>query len=148
FKNEKRLPKTLRVALYFIDKLLTLGKNECVLRLLSKIQAPLSLEDSLLVDERMIFAFLQQRKFDKAEKILRKYPIEYLSSEDSPLFSLYGCWLTVTEGKEIAYIHFSATLEEAYPKSWTLLGHYIGGKKDDLDLWLTRAFSYEKKQLY
>jgi len=144
FKNEKRLPKTLRVALHFLDKLLIEGKNDAVLAALDRIK-PLNDKDQLLVDERKIWAYLQKRDFATAKRIFDKIPSEMLAREDSPLFSLYGCFLTVQEGKEIAFIHFSATLEEAYPKSWTLLGHYI---TNDQEFSEKRAFAYEKKQLY
>jgi serine/threonine-protein kinase len=67
--------------------------------------------------------------------------------ENSPLHFLYGCWLYATEGKDIAYIHFSGILETSYPRSWTLASHYLNGKLKEMR-WLQKSFLWERRQLY
>lgn len=141
FKNEKRISKTLKAALYFLDALLLEGKNDVVLQTLNKIQVPLSEELGLLIDERKIWALLQKNEWEKAGRIFQKYPSEYLDREDCPLFSLYGCYLMKVKN------HSSPILENTYPKTWTLLWHVVDNPAF-CDLWLSRAFAYEARQLY
>lgn len=148
FKNDKRLIRSLRVGLLFLDKLLLQGENKTVIELCDAILRECRWQDAILLDERKAWAFLQSMQYDDAGEVFKKYPLDYLGKEECPLFSLYGCWLNAVEGGEIAYIHFSGTLEHPFPKSWTLLGHHLGVKKTDQDIWLMRAFPYEKRQLF
>lgn len=102
----------------------------------------------LRVDVCKIWAALMEKRLSEAEELLHRYSLEQLTQEGSYLHFLYGCWLFVTEGKEIASIHFSSILDVTYPRSWTLFGHYFYGRPEDKKLWLQRAFLWEKRHLY
>jgi serine/threonine-protein kinase len=88
------------------------------------------------------------KKWDKAGKLLLSYPLELLSQETTPLHFLYGCWLHVTEGKDIASIHFFGVMEVSYPRSWALFSHYLNGKIAEGEGWFEKAFLWEKRQIY
>lgn len=93
-----------------------------------------------------IWACLLEKDWEKAGELLNAYPLEWLNRETSLLHFLYGCWLLVTEGKDLARIHFEGVLEIAYPRSWTLASHSIIGSLSDE--WMQKAFAWEKRQLY
>lgn len=101
----------------------------------------------LRIDCCKIWAALMEKKWAEAEALLHHYSLEQLTQETSSLHFLYGCWLYVTEGKEIASIHFSSILEVTYPRSWTLFSHFIYSKSEE-QLWLQKAFLWEKRLLY
>lgn len=147
-KSARRLMRSLRIGLIALDKLLLMEENDFVIEQCDAILRECRWQDAILLDERKIWALLQKRSYREAGEVFKKYPVDYLGKEECPLFSLYGCWLSAVEEGEIAYIHFSGTLEHPFPKSWTLLGHHLGERKTDQDIWLSRAFSYEKKQLF
>ena len=83
----------------------------------------------------------------KAGAVFEKYPLEQLSSETSPLFPLFGCYLWATEGEAIATAHFNAILETPYPRASALLGHFLSGRIDFEKGWIERAFIWEKMEL-
>lgn len=95
-----------------------------------------------------IWAYLLDRNWSAAGEILQSYPLELLSQDTSLLHCLYGCWLEVTEGKEIAAIHFSGVLEGPYPRTWNLLSTYLSGKIKENDGWISKSFLWERRQLY
>lgn len=127
-------------------------------RCLDEKKAPLVLKAFEFVDiesfrtmnkQRMncikIWAYLLDRNWQKAGELLNEYPLEWLNRETSLLHFLYGCWLAVTEGKDLARIHYEGVLEIAYPRSWTLASHYIIGSLSEE--WMKKAFDWEKRQL-
>lgn len=95
-----------------------------------------------------IWALLQNNEWDAAGEMLRKYTLEELTHEISLLHYLYGCWLYIAEGTEIASIHFSSVLETTYPRSWTLFSHYYNRFKGEGKQELSDAFFWEKRQFY
>lgn len=95
-----------------------------------------------------IWALLRNRNWAQAGELLQGYSLEHLIHENSLMHFLYGCWLYVTEGKEIAMIHFSSLLEVSYPRSWTLFGYFFSRPVEERDRWLQRAFAFEKRQYY
>jgi serine/threonine-protein kinase len=93
-----------------------------------------------------IWAHLLDKEWDKAGTLLNEYPLEWLQRETSLLYFLYGCWLTGSEGKDLAHVHFEGVMEVPYPRSWTLGSHFlIGSLSGD---WFKNAFAWEKRQLY
>lgn len=108
----------------------------------------LTLESRLQIDCALVWTLLLEKNWIAAGKMLQRYPLEQLAQETSLLHFLYGCWLYATEGKEIATIHFASILEVAYPRSWTLFSHFIHNKMDEKQLWLKKAFLWEKRKLY
>jgi serine/threonine-protein kinase len=95
-----------------------------------------------------LWALLFNNHWEEAGKIFEKYSLEQLSSETSPLFPLYGCYLWATEGQEIAKAHFSAVLEMPYPRTSSLLGLFLARKIDLKKGWIEHALLWEKMQLY
>lgn len=92
-----------------------------------------------------IEALLLSKKLKEAQEELLNFPLEWHTQESSLLPFLYGCWLYEMEDKDLAHIHFSGTLETAYPRSSTLGSLYIIDKLP-AD-WEKRAFHWEKKEL-
>lgn len=99
-------------------------------------------------DHFRIWALLWGKQWDSAGQLLHNYPLELLSQENSLLHFLYGCWLLVTEGKDIADIHFAGIMEVPHPRSWTLVAHDLAGKIRNDPQWQEKAFLWEKRHLY
>lgn len=108
----------------------------------------LSDADRMEIDYFLIAAFLMSKDWHQANEILQSYPLELLSQETTPLHFLYGCSLYMTEGKEIAKIHFSGALEVSFPRTWALGTHYLNGQLTEDSHWFKRAFMWEKRALY
>lgn len=104
--------------------------------------------DKLRIDYFYIAALLINKKWQLASEVLHSYPETLLHQETTGLHFLYGCLLYMTEGKEIAGIHFSGVLEVPYPRTWTLASHYLNHPLQEDDLWFKRAFTWEKMVLY
>lgn len=109
----------------------------------------LSPTQRLQVDCIQIWACFLTKNWQRAGELLHKYSLEKLTSDDSLLHFLYGCWLIVTEGKEISDIHFSSNLDIPFPRTWNLAGHWILGKiSHKKGRWQQQAFLWEKRQLF
>lgn len=139
----------MRIYLHFVENALSHFQPEWTSGTFDRFDThDLNTKQRLRLDYYKIWALLIEKKWHEAEKIFNKYPLELISDEASPLHFLYGCWLYVTEGPEIAKAHFSGVLEVSYPRSWTLATHYINRKLQEGHRWLKQAFMWEKKQLY
>lgn len=140
--------QTERVLLHLLEMALDEKNTEFVHHLIKSIADwTLSPEGNTRIRCCSIWAYLLDRNWAAAGEILQSYPLELLSQDTSLLHCLYGCWLEVTEGKEIAAIHFSGILEGPYPRTWTLLGAYLNGKITEQG-WMTKSFLWERRQLY
>lgn len=95
-----------------------------------------------------IWALLIDKNWEKAGDLLHIYPLEVLSQDTSLLHFLYGCWLYITEGKEIANIHFAGVFEVSYPRTWTLFSYFLKGKIHEGQGWVKKSFLWERRQLY
>ncbi|MEM1282747.1 MAG: serine/threonine-protein kinase PknD [Chlamydiota bacterium] len=138
-----------RTILHLMERALRNEQTDIVFMIHNHISGlEIQLKEQRLFDAYVIWAHFLNKDWDKGAKILLDYPIEILSHETSPLYSIYGCWLRVSEGEDIAHIHFAGTLDTSYPRTWTLLGHYLAGRIHDNHPWFDRAFSWEKKELY
>lgn len=139
----------IRTAIYLMEEALHQHRPKDVHELYEHLKKhDIPAQDFLSIDCYNIWAFLQEKAWEMAEAIFHKYSLEQLTQESSLLHFLYGCWLYVTEGKEIAFIHFNSVLEIAYPRSWSLFSHFISSKDDAQQRWLQHAFAWEKRQLY
>lgn len=139
----------LRTLFYLFTEGLIQQKSALILPYFSRItHDSLSPQERLLIDVPHVWALLLEKEWERAEEILKQYPLETLNQESSPLHFLFGCWLLATEGKEIALIHFSGVQERAYPPTWSLLSHYLLGKIDLKKGWITKAFFWEKIELF
>lgn len=142
-------PCQVRTLLYLLDQALLTRQPNVVHKINDRLVGyEISSDALLLVDCAQIRAFLLEKQWDKAGAIFESYPLEMVAKETTPLNYLYGCWLAVTEGKEIASIHFSGIFEVTYPQTWTLLSHYLNGKLAEPPSWFDKAFIWEKRQLY
>ncbi|CDR33880.1 serine/threonine-protein kinase PknD [Criblamydia sequanensis] len=139
--------KTKELFLYaLIDIWLAKGGANKAIILLDSLDP--YLENTLELDSHKIWCYLKLNLFEEASKIFSNYPSDFLAKEDCPLFSLFGCFLAATDGEEVAYIHFLGAIDIAYPRTWTLLAHFLKGQRIENLSWQQRAFFWEKKQLY
>jgi serine/threonine-protein kinase len=134
FRQAIRFHRTEQI--YFMYT--TLLENDCIL----------SVETKKGIDSYRIWALLLDKKWEQVEALLNTYPLEELLYESSILFFLYGCWLFVSEGQDIAAAHFSGSVEITHPRTWTLFNHFYNGRIDLESGWILKAFSWEKRQLY
>ncbi len=139
FSNERTL-------LHICDRAFVAGNPDIIHHIYAKTRNKFSSKNSLYLDAYEIQAYFLEQRWQEGALLLMKYPIEALSQETSILHTLYGCRLLMTEGKDISQIHFSGVLESSFPRSWTLLSHYLN--KRDNDFWITKAFPWEKRELY
>lgn len=129
-----------RELIYHLSKRLDEGKADEVIEALQ--YSPLTVPLSCL----KIKAYLLKKDFAQAGIELSHYPLEWHTKETTLLPFLYGVWLHETEGKELATIHFSAALETAFPRTWTLGSLFLANKLPDS--WMQSALWNEKRELY
>lgn len=140
---------SLAVLFHLIQCCLDAKNTDAALTLCQSIDRTiLPSETALILNELTIFALLQKKEWEGASKILSEYPLELLSQDSTLLHFLYGCLLFVTEGKEIATIHFSGVFEVPFPKSWNLFSYYLRGDLFEPHGWFSKAFMWEKKALF
>lgn len=138
-----------RVALYLCELATQQRKTSLVTMLVTHFEAcEFSSLGGLYLNCAHAEACLLEKDWKTAGDILLSYPLELLSQETTPLHFLYGCWLQVMEGREIAAVHFGGVLEVAYPRTWTLLSHHFNGKIIEGHGWFDRAFLWERRQMY
>lgn len=105
-------------------------------------------DQKLELDAVNIAAYLFEKNWKGAQALLENYPEDILNKESTLIHFLHGCWLRATEGEEISRIHFAGVLNVPYPRSWSLGSHFITGDFSLDGLWFSRAFLWEKRQLY
>ncbi|MBA3815750.1 MAG: serine/threonine-protein kinase PknD [Parachlamydiaceae bacterium] len=108
----------------------------------------LSSEGQVRLQYFEIWGLLIDKNWKEAGDLLHQYSIETLSQDTTILHFLYGCWLYVTEGKDIANIHFAGIFEVPYPRTWTISSYYFTGKITEGQGWFQKAFLWEKRQLF
>jgi eukaryotic-like serine/threonine-protein kinase len=107
----------------------------------------LSEKEKMLLNSFSIWHLFLQKRWKEAEELLHFFPQDTLNDENSPLYFLQCIWLYCKEGKEIAHLHFSKTLETSYPSSTSLLSHFLS-KKISLKNWGKESFFWEKRTLF
>ncbi|MCH9703509.1 MAG: serine/threonine protein kinase, partial [Chlamydiae bacterium] len=83
-----------------------------------------------------------------AGEIFDRYSLEMLAQESTPLYPLYGCYLQITEGEEMAQVFFQGVIDTPFPRSWALLGHQLTNNILDNPSWFSTSFLWERRQLY
>lgn len=141
--------KELRTLIFLINKAI----DERKLALVEKVAEPsrnfpISKDMRILIDSGRIWAFLMGEEIERAEELFDEYSFELFNQESTLLHPLYGCFLMITEGKEIADIHFGGVIDTPFPRSWALLGHQITNNILQNSNWYDQSFSWERKQLY
>lgn len=138
-----------RIILYIMEKALDEGSMELVETLIEHFSdADLSLECSQRILCYQIWSDLYQKNWKHAGDLLQSFSIEQLSYETTLFHFLYGCWLYVTEGPEIAAVHFSGVFGTAHPRSWTLFSHFYNREIVENQAWHLKGFLWEKRQLF
>lgn len=139
----------LRALLYLMEFAISTHQTAAIHEINKRLATvSLSFDERMQIDSTRIWAYLLDKEWIKAGKLLQSYPLEVISKETTPLHFLYGCWLYATEGTDIAHIHFSGILEVSYPRSWMLATHFLNGKIGKDLRWIQKAFMWEKRQLY
>ncbi|MEC7839327.1 MAG: serine/threonine-protein kinase PknD [Chlamydiota bacterium] len=137
-----------RALLHVMELALTHNSPKVSHTIYNKTKKLISEKNKILFESIAVKGYFLEKNWEEGSKILLKHPIEDLCQESSILHMLYGCWLLVSEGKEIASIHFSGVLETSYPRTWCLLGQYLTRKVHQNEAWLEKAFHWEKRELY
>lgn len=101
----------------------------------------------LQLENYYIWSLLHKRDFKQAQAIFLEHPLEHMTDEKYPLYFLYGCWLFLSEGSDLATIHFSTVFDTAYPRSWNLFSHFFNSNEKQREKMFEKAFFWEKKQL-
>jgi serine/threonine protein kinase len=107
----------------------------------------LSEEERFPFDLFHIWALLLADEETQAGNLLKKYPLELVQKENTPLFFLFGCYLRLSEGEEISLTHLKGVHEIPYPPTSTLLSHYLNGYIHLKGGWINHAFLWEKRHL-
>lgn len=140
--------KEFRTILHLMQEGLRSNLNDEVLLIAEKIiDLPLSFQDRIQLDACRIWAYLKKDSPEDAEKVFANYHMEMLNQESTILHSLYGCYLYITEGEEIATIHFAGVIDTPFPRSWALLSHELSNHITDSS-WYQTSFLWERRQLY
>lgn len=136
----------LHAVLYFMDQCLDQLNTSLIYTLARQFEhAELSFEDRLRLNCRRVWAYLLDKNWQDAGNLLYTYSVETLNKNSSLLHFLYGCWLQVTEGAEIANVHFAGVNPVMFPRTWTLGARFLTNNlsKDSYE----KAFMWEKRQL-
>lgn len=147
-KTSLHLPE-IRLAAHLMDEALVLGTPRLVAEFAGEIlNYQIAPKDRILLQCYQIWAELQEGNWMAANDYLQHFPVASLSEDGTPLHFLYGCWLNASEGHEIAEIHYSGVLDTPYPHTWALTSHFLTSKMGARERWLSKAFMWEKRQLY
>ncbi len=141
--------RKFRTISYLLQYALRSDQEEIVHEVAAKIRPlPLAREDRITLDAYEIWAYLKEANWHAVEELFDTYPMELLNQEGTLLHSLYGCYLQVTEGDEIANIHFAGVIDTPFPRSWALLGHELTNKITESVAWYSTSFLWERRRLY
>lgn len=137
-----------RTLFYLLENALDSQQTHLVHLLYHYRKWEISDEGQLRLQYYEIWGLLIDKNWKEAGIFLHNFSVEVLSQDTSILHFLYGCWLYVTEGKDIANIHFAGIFEVPYPRTWTIASYYFTGKISEGQGWLQKAFLWEKRQLF
>lgn len=141
--------REMRTLVYLLQFALRTDQEELIHESIAKIRPlPLSREDQITLDALEIWAYLKEANPSAAGAFFEKYSLELLNQEGTLLHPLYGCYLYMTEGEEIANIHFAGVIDTPFPRSWALLGHELTNKISESIAWYSTSFLWERRQLY
>lgn len=141
--------RELRTLLFLIDRALLQKKYALIDESALKIASyPLSKADRILLDGYLIWKALEGGQLKEAEALFETYSLELLNQESTLLYTLYGCYLYLTEGEELAQIHFAGVIDTPFPRSWALLGHELTNLILHAPAWFSQSFLWERRQLY
>jgi eukaryotic-like serine/threonine-protein kinase len=148
-KKEEIGIREFRTIGYLLQYALRTSQESQVHRIAEHITSKiLPREDRVFLDACRIWAYLKNNDTQSAADIFDTYPFELLNQESTLLHPLYGCYIYLTEGEEIALIHFAGVMDTPFPRSWALLGHELTTKITDSPAWYSTSFLWERRRLY
>jgi len=143
------LKKEMRLVLFLLNRALILEQIPLIKKVCEELKNyALTEDDQLQINYFLISSLILQQQFAIGYEILQSYSLELLNQETTPLHFLYGCWLYMMEGKEIAKIHFSGALEVSFPRTFALGTYYLNGQLSEDSYWFKRSFMWERRKLY
>lgn len=111
--EEKR---DVRVLCHLFERGLAQGKSAEILPFFPQAtKLPLEKDEKLQIEALQLTSLLLENRAKEAGEIFDTYSIESLQEEDLPLHFLFGCYLWMTEGREIAEMHLTKIYEEKEP---------------------------------
>jgi len=145
----KLTKKETRVLFYLIRRAIIQKQYAYIRSIIERLKDyEIPPDAAIRVDFYLIVAYMYEKNWLQAGEVFQRYPLQLLNQETTPLHFLYGSWLYMAEGKEIANIHFSGVLDVSYPRTWTLGTHALNGKISETSSWFEKAFFWEKRQLF
>ncbi|MCB1106721.1 MAG: protein kinase [Chlamydiia bacterium] len=91
------------------------------------------------------WALLLNGKKKEANTLLEGKPTD---DPSSMYFMLKGCYLALTKGEKEALNHYDSLIKTPFPRTPTLLGHYLKGHLSEKGPWIRQAFLFEKVELF
>lgn len=138
-----------RLGIFLMQQALDRHESGLVHKLYAEMEkGGLSPKGELCRQAMATWSYLWDKEWKPAEEILQSYPLEFLCQDSSIFHFLYGCWLYVTEGPQIANIHFLGIYEMAYPRSWMLFNYFVKGRQGEIEGWIAKLFLWERRELY
>jgi len=110
----------------------------------AELVLPFIAEDPVL----KLWALLFTHRTQEAGMLFNTYSAQQLSQENSPLFPLFGSYLWVTQGEEVASNHFRTASESPYLHTPSLIAHFLFDKVDFKKKWFQTMLLWEKMELY
>jgi serine/threonine-protein kinase len=133
---------------YVVETAIAMHKSKEVLPFFAKLPKEIPTEERMYIDALHIYCLLLQDDSKQCESIFQNYPKETIEKENSPLRSLYGCYLAKTTGEKKALQFLTTTSQKLYPPSSNLLSYSLSGHLNSNHRWDKEAFFWEKKELY
>lgn len=140
---------TVRILISAMYQRIDKNNAPSVLTLLSQLSNgsfPKNLQ--VIIHAMEIWAHLLMHNLELAAAVFDNYSVEYLTTPSSILFLLYGLYLWIREGKEIALIQFDILPDVAFPYTYELLAYYLFNKLYNKNRWEYRSFVWERVCLY
>ena len=140
---------TVRILLSAMYQHIDKNNAPYILNLLSQIfngDFPKNLQ--VIIHAMQIWSHLLMHNLELAGVVFDNYSVEYLTTPSSILFLLYGLYLWIREGKEIALIQFDILPDVAFPYTYELLAYYLFNKLYNKNRWEYRSFIWERVCLY
>ncbi len=141
--------KEVRVLFSLLKEKLLQGLFEEVQTFFSSLRnCEVSKEELAYLDEILLWSLLAQKKYKAAQNLIKRYSEKKLSDFTSPMYTAYGCFLTLQGSREKATLFFANLTEKRYPPIHALASFYLCGKIEEEKGWIKSAFYYEKKLLF
>lgn len=147
--NQAHGPDLFRTVIHILNIALEKKAFDFVQHIARKVLAlNVSSYETDLLNSYLVWTYLEQKDWDAVTAILKKYNAADLSQESSPFYLLYGIWLWKNKSKDKGSEYFSNVFDTPYPRSNTLMSHYLQKSKKEQQAMLDKLFMWEKRQLF